>query len=392
MTDIVSNIKQLVTTERLHNFWPNFISVAYAIYNEQEVLLFNHPNCNGNDYIRISKTDQFNACTIILFANFPTAIVDERLFSTFEDMYAVLIHELFHGYQYTYGESRFPDELIGLNYLFDEKNISLRIEEQNALYKALQLGELTAIHDFIALRNTRISFFPEETSYEAAIETTEGPAYYIESKAFKDIASDKYEQYLASSLYLLNEPIESHLHIRKSCYSTGLAMCLLLDNHSTDWHHAFIQSEHSLFEFFKSFFPNVQNHNRNHNFEKLAKIIIQKNDEKKQSDFEQFNQSIGYKIVITGALKTIAFDPMNITKHNNEAIHHNFIKIINGTTAVTITQPVRTYFKHNFMQITQLELFSMEKPKIEQNIATVATHQLPFIDFKEVNNIFYLTI
>ena len=80
----------------LHNYWPHFTTVAYAIYNDKDVLLFNHPKCVNNDYITIPKSNDFNACTVILFEDFPTAIVDERLFSEFNQTYAVLIHELFH--------------------------------------------------------------------------------------------------------------------------------------------------------------------------------------------------------------------------------------------------------------------------------------------------------
>lgn len=392
MTTITSKIQQYVSRARLHNFWPNFKPVAYAIYNEQEVTLFNHPSCNGDNYITLTKTDEFNACTLILFDQYPTAIVDEQLFSTFEDMYAVLIHELFHGYQYSYGETRFPDELIGLNYSLCENNISLRIEEQKALYKALQSDQLAALYDFIAFRKTRITLFPQETSYEAAIETIEGPAYYIENKAFQDIAADKYEQYIEKSLYVLTDAFESHLHIRKSCYSTGLAMCLLLDRYATDWHQQFTQSEYSLFEFFESFFPNKQPNMSIPNYNQLSKQIIQKIGNLKQSDFDQFDQSIGYKLVITGTLTAVAFDPMNITIRNSEAIHFNFIKILTGSTSYSISQPVKTTFVDNFKQITRLELYTIEKPIIVQNQAIIASFQLPFIDLKVDNNIFYLTI
>lgn len=287
-------------------------------------------------------------------------------------MYAVLIHELFHGYQYSYGETRFPDELIGLDYLLCENNISLRIEEQKALYKALQFDQLAALYDFIALRKVRITLFPQETIYEAAIETIEGPAYYIENKAFQDIAADKYEQYIEKSLYILTDAFESHLHIRKSCYSTGLAMCLLLDRYATDWHQQFIQSEYSLFDFFESFFPNVQSNISLPSYNQLSKMIIQKVSDLKQSDFEQFDQSIGYKLVITGTLTAVAFDPMNITIHNSEAIHFNFIKILNGITPYTISQPIKTTFADNFKQITRLELYTTEKPIIVQNQVIIA--------------------
>lgn len=209
-----------------------------------------------NDYITIPKTNEFNACTIILFEDFPTAIVDVRLYPQFNETYAILIHELFHGYQYTYGESRFPNELVGIDYSLCNKNISLRIEEQKALYQALQTKDLSSLHYFIKLRNTRSSLFPHETGYEAAIETVEGPVYYLETIAFRSVAADQYEQYIKKTLTLLIKPIEGHLQIRKSCYSSGLALCMLLDYYSPNWHQAFTESKLSLFDFFESLFQN----------------------------------------------------------------------------------------------------------------------------------------
>ena len=145
MHGFASKFQQLVTTQRLHSYWPQFNAVAYAIYNDNEVLLFNHPKCKESDYITFPKTNEFNACTIILFEDFPTAIVDVRLYPQFNETYAIIIHELFHGYQYTYGESRFPNELVGIDYSLCEKNISLRIEERIALHQALQTKELSSL-------------------------------------------------------------------------------------------------------------------------------------------------------------------------------------------------------------------------------------------------------
>lgn len=388
----VSKLSQLVAN--LHNYWPQFSATAYAIYNDKEVLLFNHPKCEANDYITIPKTNDFNACTIILFEDFPTAIVDERLFTNINEMYAVLIHELFHGYQYTYGETRFPNELVGINYSLCEENISLRIEEQSVLYRALQLNDLTSIHYFISLRNKRISLFSEETDYEAAIESVEGPAYYIETKAFKAMTPNPYEQeqYVKKSLSLLTDPIESHLQIRKSCYSSGLALCLLLDQHSSNWHHTFTQSQDSLFEFFKSFF----NYNEISTFmpshSQFAEVIIPKHEQMKQSEFEKFKQSTGYKVILNGSIKATRFDPMNITKYNNQAIHHHFIELTINGMSYTFTQPVHTTFEQKFITIDQAMLFVAAPPIIEEKTITIANNHIPFSQLELVNDIFHVTI
>ena len=376
----------------LHNYWPHFNTVAYAIYNDKDVLLFNHPKCVNNDYITIPKSNDFNACTVILFEDFPTAIVDERLFSEFNQTYAVLIHELFHGYQYTYGESRFPNELVGIDYSLCEKNISLRIEEQNALYQALLTKDLASVHYFITLRNTRNSLFPQETGYEAAIESVEGPAHYVETKAFKTVAANEYEQYIEKTLTLLTEPIESHLQIRKSCYSSGLALCMLLDHFSPNWQHAFTQSQVSLFDLFKSFFQNNEMSITVPDHKQLAEIILHKDQLAKQAKFKQFEQATGYKIVMNGTFKVTSFDPMNITKYNNQAIHHHFIQLTIDDMSYIFTQPVHTTFEQNFMTIYQAILFVDTPPLLEHETITIMNNQLPISQLEQQNDIYYVTI
>lgn len=392
MHEFASKFQHLITTQRLQSYWPQFNAVAYAIYNDNEVLLFNHPKCKDSDYITFPKTDEFNACTIILFEDFPTAIVDVRLSPQFNEMYAIIIHELFHGYQYTYGESRFPNELVGIDYSLSEKNISLRIEEQIALHQALQTKELSSLHYFIALRNTRTSLFPDETGYEAAIETIEGPAHYIETRAFKDVSSDSYKQYITKTLNLLIDPIESHLHIRKSCYSSGLALCMLLDYYSPNWQQSFTESKVSLFEFFESLFKNndltitIADHSQ------TVEMIRQKDKQLRQAKFEQFQQSTGYKVVIKGTFKVTTFDPMNITKYNNQALHHNFIKLSANGLSYTFTQPVHTTFEQNFMTIFQMELFLKAPPIIESGTIIITNYQLPIRQLEEINHVYYVTL
>ena len=87
------------------------------------------------------------------------------LYSSFEDIYSLLVHELFHGYQYLYGESRFPDELVGISYPIDAQNIQLRIRERQVLCETVFVKDVRSqqqfINEFVALRDTRFANHPE---------------------------------------------------------------------------------------------------------------------------------------------------------------------------------------------------------------------------------------
>lgn len=83
---------------------------------------------------------------------------------------------------------------------------------------------------------------------------------------------------------------------------------------------------------------------------------------------------------------------MNITKYNNQAIHHNFIKFSVNELSFTFNQPVHTTFKQNFMTIYQAKLFITTPPIIESNTITIANCQLPIRQLEEINHVYYVTI
>ncbi|MDQ7862947.1 hypothetical protein RCO48_23710 [Peribacillus frigoritolerans] len=43
---------------------------------------------------------EFTADTIIMYEEYPTAIVNMDYYKEYEDLFSMLVHELFHGYQY----------------------------------------------------------------------------------------------------------------------------------------------------------------------------------------------------------------------------------------------------------------------------------------------------
>lgn len=106
---------------------------------------------------------------------------------------------------------------------------------------------------FIALRDQRERTMGEFIQYENLVETVEGPAWYVEFKAYTQIsklpdmkAIQKYGDYLKASK-------ESALHLRSSCYSSGLFICLLLDKITPTWQEDFMGSDLTLYAFLKSY-------------------------------------------------------------------------------------------------------------------------------------------
>jgi len=108
-------IIQDLENENWRNYWVGFEAVAYALYDENFVYLFNHPKMTKEpkrDYQILKRDDQFVGCTLILYQDYPTAIVDLELYKDYASLYSIIVHELFHCFQYIKGEKRFVDEVL----------------------------------------------------------------------------------------------------------------------------------------------------------------------------------------------------------------------------------------------------------------------------------------
>ena len=366
MQNILDSNLTTLQPERLKNYWYGFNSGAYAIFDEKDVFLFNHPKYKSEPYTKLVKTEEFHACTCILFEEVPTAIVDSTLYNSFEDIYSLLVHESFHVFQYLSGESRYPDEILGFNYPIDFKNIQLRILERKRLFDAFVSTDvkekLQKLNEFLTLRDKRTELFPDYVEYENSVETIEGPAFYVEYQALKDVSSNIEDVISKYAEQLLDNNL-SHINIRSSCYNSGLFICLLLDEILKEWKVEFTNSKLTLYQVLRNAFPNytpieISVPNKS---EEVSQIINNVKTTKLLA-FENFNKSEGIKLTISGDIKLVGFDPMNITQLNTQALHHNFLSMKVMDKKYFIEQPVCTTFENCFRDVQLIELFLIQPP------------------------------
>ncbi|MEQ6356018.1 peptide ABC transporter permease [Lysinibacillus sp. M3] len=242
----------------MDNYWSGFDSVAYALYDKSYVYLFNHPRMKKNqqnNYQILNWDEQFIGCTLILYNDYPTAIVNIELFENYESLYSILVHELFHGFQYVKGETRFANEILGITYPLTKENVELRNQERANLFSAVLENNIIKkklyLNTFIALREKRAVMFKNNLLYENLIETIEGPAWYVELKAYSEKTPIDYKSVLKKYGQDLKDKYGTTSDIRRSCYSSGLFMCLLLDEFSPGWKESFWGKEEILYDIFK---------------------------------------------------------------------------------------------------------------------------------------------
>lgn len=366
MVVYMNRLSRDLIKSNLSHFWPGFGIVAYALYDRSHVYLFNHPK-----FKRVRKTfkwdEQFTGCTLILYEEYPTAIVDLQLFDNYESLFSILAHELFHGYQYLKSEKRFPNEILGITYPLLKENVSLRNLERLNLYHALLENDphqkQQYLSTFIIIRNERAAKIKEYFTYETMIETVEGPAWYVEFKTFLEKSPLAYEEILKKYGESLLNQYESTSHIRRSCYSSGLFMCLLLDELSPGWKMNFLDREDSLFDIFKEKAGEFKTDSK-HLIETSLETdsVINFAIENRKNEFVKFEEQAGFRLTIEGEMHAKSFDPMNIVYLEDTLLHKKFLKVKIGEELFLIQQPVMADFKDEIQKITRLRLVLKDKP------------------------------
>ncbi|TFE01734.1 peptide ABC transporter permease [Jeotgalibacillus salarius] len=376
MIHFTRKLKEKLETANLDLLWPGFRLTAYAIYSQEYVYLFNHPVCQGEDEPLIFEWDKrFVGNTLILFEDVPTAIVNVEKPDSLEDTYPVLVHELFHGYQTLMNEKRFPDELLGVQYPLLEENIGLRLEERTALRSTLDASSIDEkrahLKRFITLREKRKELLGESLEYENLIETIEGPAWYVEMKAYASLHQQRDAENCYKEKLLHHE--EAGLHLRKSCYSSGLALCLLLDEIFPEWKQKYFYEDCTLYDCLKEkagLCDEVLNNSEGDMSNEAARIY-QLVQESRQKTIQSFSDFDGYQLTIEGPMRAVFFDPMNMVNVDHQLLHQYFVTMQIQEQEYLINQPALTHYTESVLHADKLQLNLNKKPVMNQGIVNI---------------------
>lgn len=366
----LEHIAKDVVKKNLEKYWINFELVACAIFDKNSVYLFNHPkynDVNPHSYNVLDWDEQFVGNTIILYEGYPTAIVDMELFTDYEGLYSNLIHELFHGYQYIKEETRFPDEIMGITYPITLENAEIRNRERKNLYDALVETNISKkkmfLRNFIELREKRAELIIDHLKYENLIETVEGPAFYVELKAYSDKSPLPYELVLKDFGSNLLNIFESNSNIRRSSYVSGLVMCLLMDEFAPNWKESFFETDSTLFDLIKKLNIEPATHPIE-NVEISPETVesVNYDIELRKKEFEKFEGQKGTQLFIKGKITAFNFDPMNIVPFEGKLFHKTYIKIRINNNEYFIQQPTIAYGEDGLININKLHLFLKDNP------------------------------
>ncbi len=225
--------------------WPGFAPCPFALYTDEAV-------CMGKARLQGETSfpwdSRFRGNTAIPYENGFAAIWDvERDFTgdgteNTALLAANLVHEMFHAYQYGAGESRFPEDIITLDYPFSGENFAAKWKENKLIAAAFQANTPAQGQETLAracaLRRQRAGLIGADMILcESLSETAEGMAEYAGTLALgqldPDSAQRRVEEYAAKLLNL--SPLL--FDIRRISYFSGALLLLAAHRAGIDFAH-----------------------------------------------------------------------------------------------------------------------------------------------------------
>lgn len=213
--------------------WPGFQRCPFALYGEGRACLEGELRPRPQEFLGNTALEFEGRYIAIWNADEPSPDLEE--------LTADLVHEMFHAFQFSRGESRFADELAALDYPQDVENFNCKLTEDRLLVRAFRTGNLdekrSLLSRFRALRDRRESLIGGAVQFEYLPETVEGMAEYVGTRALAALSPAKYQRRLERHLAPLAAPTPLLLDVRRMAYHVGPILLLTAETAGLTIHH-----------------------------------------------------------------------------------------------------------------------------------------------------------
>ncbi len=363
----MDRLERLINSVKFTQLWEGFTKKKFAIYNENNFFINDNSNINldlkkkNGCYVGIVD-ERFIGNTAIKIDNEYIAIWNYKTISkdlNDAKLASLLIHEMFHCYQYENNEKRFPNELQGLDYPITTENISLRMLERKYLMESVfekdEEKRKEYLSKYLSLRAKREKLIGDFIKYEKAIESVEGTAVYVEFKAYNQLVKDNSIELLKDFTKGLTDVNQRNFKIRHSTYNQGLLLGFIADKYIPNWTSKFTNSPLYLSDFiFNELDIEVCDYKDvNYKQEEIEGCIIKWNKDR-DFVFKEFEKNNKGNILEEG-FEITGFDPMNIVKIENVIIHKYFLRIKLDGKEQILKGPVKTIIGENIFDVEKIE-------------------------------------
>lgn len=245
MRVLYQKVVQIINQVNFNAIWKGFSKFDFALYDNTFIYLESEIIPYDNRFLG-NTSIEYNHNFIAIWKIDNPKIEDPELLA------ANIIHEMFHAFQKSKGENRFPNDLDLLNYPDDFVNHKLRYMEHLFLVKEFEADNLVDtkhnILKFISVRKHRHQLLGDMILQEYYTETIEGMAEYAGSSALKQISEEKYanrmNEYIANLLRLDDQFFD----IRRMSYFLGTIFITTLSMLDIDFHHEIGQTKTSFYD------------------------------------------------------------------------------------------------------------------------------------------------
>lgn len=344
MRELYNKVLDNLEKINFEKLWGGFSGYEFALYSSKEVYF--------EDKV-IPWDKRFIGNTAIKYEDRYIAIwnVEYDLLNGNNDIDALsanIVHEMFHAYQYENGETRFPKDLVTLDYPDNVHNFCLKYEENKILSKAFYESNLTAkrqlLEKFYSIRINRQQIIGDMCKCEFLSETSEGIADYVGTMALKQLSEKKYTERMQKySEYLHNfSPLQ--LNIRRISYYSGAVFLIAAHDLGISLEHPISKQNKTVFEIVTDSFDCVKIDDL-HLETTLIEKAINENIAHKTDLIDKFMQSSD-RIATKGDFYISGYDPMNMIKIDNKILSKTFISLTD----------IKTNEKNIYMGETLLEM------------------------------------
>ena len=394
---LVIKISEQINEEILNELWPGFNITRFALYKDNKGYL----SSNTSDKTIVEEvlwSNKHYGNTCIKYKNEYLGIWDLNTISdgsSFEKLYASIVHELFHGYQNIFYAKNYAYELTAVTYDFTKDSIALMLTERECLYHAVMesntIKKQQYLTDFINIRNYRKKQNPNDVHYDLSIECNEGTATYVEYKALKYISNYSKEQIAKQFWNKLYQPLNLTNHFRRGFYATGFFICLLLDDIAPNWKTEFQNGEVLLFDL-------LYKHHQVANAEIpkadyiLAEQVMAEYKQKQNKEYNKFHNKQGFTICIKGNISLKGYDPMNLVAKDKSILHKHFLMFKAGKSDVVLKTMVICDFSDNIYAPYQIRFKHTEKPIVKDDFIELADIAKVKGNMTKVNDVYEITV
>lgn len=348
-------------------------------------LLYNHPNppesfmkVSDELYIGEQRDLSLFGATQKEINGTLTAInnYDDSRYSSMEEAYAELFHELHHVYQRNYiSQIGFDNPAVLLTYPENYENDGLKLYEQNLLFKMCFEQDSKKfqhlLNQFYSCRLRREQIIGTYMQYEKSVENMEGPAFYCEYKFYNQFESISHEiknNYNQKHFWgVLTTPFYGRDNLRNRHLASGMAMCFILDKRYKNWQSEYYSQDESLYRFFISKLkPQKDVLEIDSTYFKLSKFHTAQEILQHQKSYNEFNAQQGIKVtlIFNDYPNFKGFDPMHAESLNDSTILHKTMIRLSGNKSNNLSimyDKVLTIIDEKIWNVKKVIFFAMKE-------------------------------